>query len=659
VKLQNGNVAARILPIQVHDLNSEDKSLLEQELGGVLRAIEFIYKEPGVNRPLSPKDSEEKNSNKTNYRNQINKAANAIEDVISSLKKLQTVSMEVQHDQPATSVGVRKKESGATHKKLGRINLSKALSGAAILAILIIAGILSYTHIFRRNALKSLSSSESRISVAVMPFRNMTNDTIWNVWQDGIQNNLITSLSNSEELKVRQIESTGNLIQSKGLNDYASITPTVAGKISQKLDADVFIYGTIKQSSATIRLNAQLIDSKTTETFKSFQIDGTGDKILQIIDSLSSMVKNFLIISKLGKEITPDYKNLASTSYPEAYRYFIYGKNAFMKGDYQTAVNMLSQATAVDSNFTFATIMLSFAYGNLGSYDLAKKSCLRIYEKRDQMPIQQKIYTNWAYASFFETPAEEIKYIRQFLEIDDQEPLFYFVLGESYSKLDQYEEAARDYEKALEIYDNWGTKPMWIQNYIKLGFAYHKTGRYEKERKLYRRAEQNFPNNKELIFRQAVLSLIERDTISANRYLEEFISICKDASIPESDILIRLADLYWEAALLNKAEECYRKSYSLEPESPEKLNRLAWFLIENDRNINEAMRLIDKALVLKPDNSNYIDTKGWGLYKLGKYKEALAVLEKSWELQPTYSNVLYLHIQEVKKEISGQGLDSK
>ena len=40
-----------------------------------------------------------------------------------------------------------------------------------------------------------------------MPFQNMTNDTIWNVWQDGIQDKLITSLSNSEELKVRQIES--------------------------------------------------------------------------------------------------------------------------------------------------------------------------------------------------------------------------------------------------------------------------------------------------------------------------------------------------------------------------------------------------------------------------------------------------------------------
>jgi tetratricopeptide (TPR) repeat protein len=298
--------------------------------------------------------------------------------------------------------------------------------------------------------------------------------------------------------------------------------------------------------------------------------------------------------------------------------------------------------------------MISFAYGNMGLYDEAKKSCLRIYERRDQMPIQQKIYTNWAYAAFFGTPDEEIKYIRQFLEIDDQEPLFYFVLGDSYNKLYQYDKAIREYEQALEIYDKWGIKPMWIQNYIKLGFAYHKTGQYEKEKKLYKKAELDFPDNQELIFRQAVLSLNEGDTISANRYIEKIVSFDKNASISEADILTRIADIYWEAANFTKAEEYYGKSLSLEPENPVRLNRLAWTLIDNDRNINEGLRLVDKALKLNPYDYNFIDTKGWALYKLGKKKEALEILEKSWNLRPTYSHTVYLHIQEVKKAIASE-----
>ena len=86
IKISNGNVASRILPVKIHDLDPEDKRLLENELGGVLRAVEFIYKEAGVNRPLKPSDNKNDNQNKTDYRNQVNKVANAIKEIIGSLK---------------------------------------------------------------------------------------------------------------------------------------------------------------------------------------------------------------------------------------------------------------------------------------------------------------------------------------------------------------------------------------------------------------------------------------------------------------------------------------------------------------------------------------------------------------------------------------------
>src|SRR3989304_8167629 len=58
IRLSSGNVSSRILPVRIHDLDPEDKALLENELGGFIRGIEFIYKEPGVNRPLKPEDDE-------------------------------------------------------------------------------------------------------------------------------------------------------------------------------------------------------------------------------------------------------------------------------------------------------------------------------------------------------------------------------------------------------------------------------------------------------------------------------------------------------------------------------------------------------------------------------------------------------------------------
>ncbi len=86
VKLPGGNIANRILPIQIHDLDKDDKTLLENELGGVLRSIEFIYKSPGVNRPLrSNEEHPDENINHIIYRDQINKVANAIKEILYSM----------------------------------------------------------------------------------------------------------------------------------------------------------------------------------------------------------------------------------------------------------------------------------------------------------------------------------------------------------------------------------------------------------------------------------------------------------------------------------------------------------------------------------------------------------------------------------------------
>jgi hypothetical protein len=46
IRLTSGNVTSRILPVKIHELDEEDKILLENELGGVLRSIDFIYKSP-------------------------------------------------------------------------------------------------------------------------------------------------------------------------------------------------------------------------------------------------------------------------------------------------------------------------------------------------------------------------------------------------------------------------------------------------------------------------------------------------------------------------------------------------------------------------------------------------------------------------------------
>ena len=91
IKLPNRNVASRILPVRIHEIEGEDIALLEQTLQGALRSIDFIYHAQGVNRPLRPKDDDRlDNGHHTIYRNQINKVANAIKEIVGGLKSMGT-----------------------------------------------------------------------------------------------------------------------------------------------------------------------------------------------------------------------------------------------------------------------------------------------------------------------------------------------------------------------------------------------------------------------------------------------------------------------------------------------------------------------------------------------------------------------------------------
>jgi len=559
-----------------------------------------------------------------------------------------------------TPQGIKKTESvqeSEDKKVIVKSNKRRLRPSYALNAVLIIAVIiLAYPKIFKRDPLVKLRSSGERISVVVMPFHNMTNDTIWDIWQDGIQNELINSLSNSQELRIRQTESINGLIKSKGLTNYASITPSLASSFSQKLNAKVLIFGSIKQADTLIRVNAQLIDSKTEEIFKSFQIEGSSNEenIFHIIDSLTMKVKNFLIISKLEKEVALDYRNSISTNSSEAYRYFVYGQNAFMKRDYPSAVKLYSQAIAIDSNFLLAASMLPFAYANQGLYVQAKKWCLKVYEKKEQMSMMQKAHTNWMYAFYFETPFEEIKYLKQELEVDNQLPVHYYELGRVYNNLYQYDKSIPVFKKALEIYKRWDSKPMWVFNYIILGYAYQETGQYKKERKIYKKAEQNFPDDPDLNSWQAILFLTVGDSIKANKYINRYISFCKENSYSPAYIATELAYMYHEAGILDKSEYYYRQALMLEPEYPERLNNLSYFLIDNNRNLDEGLKLVNDALKISPDNYSYLHTKGWGLFKQVKNIEALEILQRSWDLKPIYNHDIFLHLEEVKKAVINQ-----
>ena len=185
-----------------------------------------------------------------------------------------------------------------------------------------------------------------------------------------------------------------------------------------------------------------------------------------------------------------------------------------------------------------------------------------------------------------------------------------------------------------------------------MGLAYHKAGGYKDENKLYKRASKDFPESPELNYRRAVLSLTEGDTTASNRYVEKYRSLLKNGAATEADIATKLAELYSETDFQDKAEDAYRSALSLEPENTVRIKNLSYFLVDKERNINEGMDFADAVLKSKPDDFDFLQIKGWGLYKQGSQKQALELLQKSWDLRNQYSvydHTAYLHLEEVKK----------
>lgn len=200
----------------------------------------------------------------------------------------------------------------------------------------------------------------------------------------------------------------------------------------------------------------------------------------------------------------------------------------------------------------------------------------------------------------------------------------------------------------------------WRRKLLNEGDIPQKTGQYNKEENLYKKAEQDFPDDHDLHYQQSILFLTKGDTIAANRYIEKFKSIRKENSWSEADITTSLAEIYFEAGILEKAEQNYRQALSsveLKPDYTRYFNNLSLFLIDRDRNIEEGMTLVDKVLKVSPDDYLLLDTKGWGLYKLGKFKEALEILKKSWDLRlknALYDHSAFLHLETAKKAAAGQ-----
>ena len=240
VKLPDGNVANRVLPVRIHDLDKNDIKLCESVLGGVLRGVEFIYKEPGVNRSLTPDDDEKINLNRTRYRNQLNKVALAVKEIISGLK-------------------------GDTEQ-------------------------------YDSNQEENLSSVKKVIhekSIIVLPFENMSPDPDQEYFSDGLTEEVISDLSLIPDLLVISRSSAMTFKGGKYL----------IKEIAEKVNVRYVLEGSVRKASNNLRITAQLIDSVNDAHIWSEKYSGTLEDIFDIQEKVSQSIFEALKVKLSSEEI--------------------------------------------------------------------------------------------------------------------------------------------------------------------------------------------------------------------------------------------------------------------------------------------------------------------------------------------------------------------
>jgi Flp pilus assembly protein TadD len=137
---------------------------------------------------------------------------------------------------------------------------------------------------------------------------------------------------------------------------------------------------------------------------------------------------------------------------------------------------------------------------------------------------------------------------------------------------------------------------------------------------------------------------VTRSLADALRRLARF-----DAAVVQYDAAVALANppqpddwtlFYARAICLSEldrwpeAEADFRAALKLNPGQPQVLNYLGYSYVDRGENLDEALQMIQRAVMAAPDQGYIVDSLAWALYRLNRVKEAVVPMERASLLEP-------------------------
>jgi Tfp pilus assembly protein PilF len=158
-----------------------------------------------------------------------------------------------------------------------------------------------------------------------------------------------------------------------------------------------------------------------------------------------------------------------------------------------------------------------------------------------------------------------------------------------------------------------------------------KQGKVDEARQLLANLQTSDPHDLALLARTDAALLFQ-----AQRYQEAEDALAKaTASFPDDpDITYDYAMSAEKNAHYGLMEAQLRKLIKEQPDNPQAYNALGYSLVDRGLRIDEAEKLIEKAVSLAPNDAFIMDSLGWAKYRQGNPTEAAAILKKAYDLQP-------------------------
>ena len=203
------------------------------------------------------------------------------------------------------------------------------------------------------------ANTDANISIAVLPFRDMSAAQDQAYFGEGIAEELLNALVKVNGLDVASRTSAFSLA-GENLDIPA---------IAARLGVNHILEGSIRTSGQQVRVTAQLIEVRNDVHLWSETYNGSLDDIFKIQDEITGKITDALKL-QLGGELTPSSDVLTSNA--EAYQLYLQGRHLWRQrsaASVNEAIRLFNRAVELDPGFSRAWSNLAVAYLNQPDYD--------------------------------------------------------------------------------------------------------------------------------------------------------------------------------------------------------------------------------------------------------------------------------------------------